>query len=94
MFPSRTDPDPGNHGRRKVLVATDEIAKRVSHPENLGRSLNTMKQVFRIGKDSKYKRMLEDVVRKLKDPTQEKAGLLTSNFTLLPEGNNLTLLIH
>ena len=54
MFPSRTDPDPGNHGRRKVLVATDEIAKRVSHPENLGRSLNTMKQVFRIGKDSKY----------------------------------------
>ena len=85
---SRLNPDPGNHGGRKCLITNYEVGRRVSPPENLCSSLNTLKQLFRISKDMKYNPIIETIIRKTQ--LEERDGnILTSSFTLLAEGNYL-----
>ena len=62
----------------------DEMARRISPPENLGRSFNTLRQLFKLGKDAKYNIPIEDIVKKI-GGTDPAAKPYFSSFTLLPE---------
>ena len=88
VIPSHLAVDPGNHGYRKTLIASDEVARQVSPPENVSSSLNTFKQFFKIGKHTKYNFLLEDIVQKTQQKPRD-GGILTSSFTLLAEGISL-----
>ena len=82
---SRLDPDPGNHGRKKWYMDQDEIVRRISPHENLGRSFNTLKQLFKLGKDARYNIPIQDIVKKI-GGTDPAAKPYFSSFTLLSEG--------
>ena len=87
VIPSCLAVDPGNHGHRKTLIASDEVGRQVSPCDNLSSSLNTLKQFFKIGKHTKYNFLIEDIVPKTQEPRD--GGIFTSSFTLLAEGISL-----
>ena len=84
---SRLDPDPSNRGTRKCTVTIEEIRRRISPPENMGMSVNTLKALFRVQKTSKYDVHIDDIVKKVGGTDQEQSSTL-SYFSLLLEGKS------
>lgn len=83
---SRLDFDPGNHGKRKCTITRDELKRRISPPENLGHSVHAILAFLRVAKNKTTVNLVRDIVDKL-GCVDEKAAIVRSAFTLMPEGN-------
>ena len=83
---SRIDLDPGNHGKRKCIITTEEFKRRISPPENLGHSVATIQGILKLGKNKKTVNLVRDIIRKL-EGVDENSPIVTSSLTLVPEGN-------
>ena len=82
---SRLDFDAGNHDKRKYLITREELMRHISHPENLGHSVNAVLAVLKLGKNKTVVNIVRDIIEKL-GGTHDQSPCVRSAFTLIPEG--------
>ena len=83
---SRIDLDPGNHGKRKCTITTEEFKRCIAPPENLGHSVATIQGILKLGKNKTTVNLVRDIIRKL-GGVDENSLIVKSSFTLVSEGN-------
>lgn len=90
---SRFHFDPGNHGKKKCLITSDELQRRYGPPENLGCSIQPTVALLKLGKNSNVKKFVEQFIQEMDslyhmvdfDDTYTKSA-----FTLVAEGKLLS----
>ena len=82
----RIDLDPGNHGKRKCAITTEEFKKHIAPPENLGHSVAIIQGILKLGKNKTTVILVRDIIRKL-GGVDDNSPIVTSSFTVVPEGN-------
>ena len=84
---SRIDLDPGNYGKWKCIITTEEFKRHIAPPKNLGHSAATIQGILKLGKSKTTVNPVKDIIRKL-GIADHNSSIVTSLFTLVPEGSS------